>query len=106
MPKVDFISAPGITPPGVYRRGGPTDLITSMAHFTFDREKGRFTLASVHPGHNVEDVVENTGFEFVCPADVAQTAAPAADWLALLRGRVRDQVAETYPQFAASRLQG
>jgi glutaconate CoA-transferase subunit B len=106
VPKVDFISAPGITPPGVYRRGGPTDLITSMAHFTFDREKGRFTLASVHPGHNVEDVVENTGFEFVCPADVAQTAAPAADWLALLRGRVRDQVAETYPQFAASRLQG
>jgi glutaconate CoA-transferase, subunit B len=106
VPKVDFISAPGVTPPGTYRRGGPTDLVTSMAHFTFDRQAGRFTLASVHPGHSVADVVENTGFEFIRPAEVPETTATPPDWLALLRGRVRDQVAETYPQFAASRLQG
>lgn len=106
VPKVDFISAPGTTPPEVYRRGGPTDLVTSMAHFTFDRHQGCFTLASVHPGHTVDEVVENTGFDFIRPAAISQTAVPAADWLALLRGRVREQVAETYPQFAASRLQG
>ena len=67
VPKVDFISAAGVTPPGVYRRGGPTDLITSKAHFTFDRQEGRFTLASVHPGHSVEEIVENTGFDFDQP---------------------------------------
>lgn len=106
VPKVDFISAPGMTPPGVYRRGGPTDLITSMAHFTFDRQQGHFTLASVHPGHTADEVVENTGFDFIRPADIPRTVAPPTDWLALLRGPVRDRVAETYPQFAANRLQG
>jgi len=106
VPKVDFISAPGMSPPGVYRRGGPTDLITSMAHFTFDRENGSFTLSSVHPGHTVDEVIENTGFEFNRPGDVPQTSTPPADWLALLHGPVREQVAETYPLFAATRLSG
>ena len=106
VPKVDFISAPGVTPPGVYRRGGPTDLVTGMAHFTFDRQQGRFTLASVHPGYSVEEVVENTGFKFNLPAAVTPTAAPPNDWLSQLHGPVRDKVAETYPHFATTRLGG
>jgi glutaconate CoA-transferase subunit B len=106
VPKVDFISAPGVTPPGVYRRGGPTDLITSKAHFTFDRSRGRFTLASVHPGHSVDEVIESTGFDFDRPASVPETAEPPPDWLSRLHGAVRAQVAETYPQFAATRLGG
>ena len=104
VPKVDFISAAGVTPPGVYRRGGPTDLITSMAHFTFDRGRGRFTLASVLPGHTVEEIVENTGFEFDRAENVPQTPPPPREWLESLHGRVKDQVAETYPVFAATRL--
>lgn len=106
VPKVDFISAPGTSPPSVYRRGGPTDLITSMAHFTFDRENESFTLSSVHPGHTVDEVIGNTGFKFKRPANVPKTATPPSEWLALLHGPVRAQVAETYPIFAATRLQG
>lgn len=104
VPRVDFISAPGVTPPDVYRRGGPSDLITGMAHFTFDRTQGRFTLASVHPGHTREEVIENTGFDFVMPEPPAETVAPPAEWLEQLHGAVRERVAQTYPQFAASRL--
>jgi glutaconate CoA-transferase subunit B len=106
VPKVDFISAPGVTPANVYRRGGPTDLVTGKAHFTFDRQEGRFTLASVHPGHSVEEVLDNTGFEFTLPKHLAPTAEPPKDWLDQLHGPVRQRVAETYPQFAASRLGG
>lgn len=102
--KVDFISAAGITPPGVYRRGGPTDLITTKCAFTFDREKGRFTLASTHPGFTVDDIIAATGFDFDIPAEVAETPTPPADWLRTLHQVVRPQVAETYPQFAAMRL--
>lgn len=106
VPRVDFISAAGVTPPGVYRRGGPTDLVTGMAHFTFDRQRGRFSLASVHPGHSAEEVRDNTGFDYDQSASVAQTAPPPPDWLHRLRGTVRKRVAETYPQFAAARLGG
>jgi glutaconate CoA-transferase, subunit B len=101
VPRVDFISAPGVTPAGVYRRGGPSDLITGMAHFTFDRAAGRFTLRSVHPGHTAVEVEQATGFTYEQPDEIAESPDLPADWLRLLRGEVRDQVAETYPQFAS-----
>ena len=102
VPKVDYVSAPGVSPPDVPRRGGPTDLVTGKAAFTFDRDTARFTLVSVHPPFSVDDVVKSTGFEFDRAADVRATPEPPADWLRLLRGRVRAQVRETYPRFAAT----
>jgi glutaconate CoA-transferase subunit B len=102
--KADFISAPGVTPKEVYRRGGPTDLVTTRAHFTFDRGAGRFTLHSVHPGHSVDEVKAETGFEFKVPAIVPVTPPPPTYWLGLLHGAVRERVAQTYPEFARSRL--
>jgi glutaconate CoA-transferase subunit B len=102
VPRVDYVSAPGVTPPDVPRRGGPTDLVTGKAAFTFDRDAAQFTLASVHPPFTVGDIVESTGYEFERPADVPVTLDPPADWLRLLRGPVRAQIAETYPRFAAT----
>ena len=104
VPKVDFISAPGTSPPDVRRRGGPTDLVTAIAHFRFDRARRRFTLVSVHPGHSVGEVLERTGFEFDCADEVPETAAPSAGQLRLIRGRVAAEVAQTYPEFTASKL--
>ena len=106
VPRVDYISAAGVTPAGIYRRGGPTDLITGKAAFTFDRRQGRFTLASVHPGNTAEDIVASTGFTFERAAIVPVTPEPPVEWLQLLRGPVREQVAETYPEFAATHLGG
>ena len=73
--KADFVSAAGITPNEVYRRGGPTDLVTTRAHFTFDQGAGRFTLHSVHPGHSIDEVRAETGFEFEVPASSRHAAA-------------------------------
>ena len=56
---------------------------------------------SVHPGHTVEEVIENTGFDFDRPDDVPDTPAPSTDTLALMRETVAPQLAEVYPQFAA-----
>jgi glutaconate CoA-transferase subunit B len=98
--KVDFISAPGASPPNVYRPGGPVALITNRCLFMFDRARQRFRLESVHPGHSVEDVVANTGFAFDQPDAVPTTAPPSGETLRLLREVVAPQVAEAYPQFA------
>jgi glutaconate CoA-transferase subunit B len=99
VPKVDFISAAGASAPNVYRPGGPVALVTNRCLFAFER--GHFRLASVHPGHTIEEVVENTGFEFDKPAQVAATPAPSPATLTLLREVVAPQLAEVYPQFAA-----
>jgi glutaconate CoA-transferase, subunit B len=100
--KVDFISAPGTSAPGTYRPGGPSALVTGLAHFFFDRERRRFRLESVHPGHTLEEVLDNTGFSFDRPERVPATPPPDQIALALLRGRAREELAETYPRFAAT----
>ena len=102
MQRVDFVSAPGTSPPNVYRPGGPIALVTNRCLFAFDRAKRRFRLGSVHPGHTVAEVIENTGFDFDCPAEAPVTPPPSQETLRLLRNVVAPQLAETYPQFAAA----
>jgi len=99
--KVDFISAPGTSADNVYRPGGPIALITNRCLFTFDRKRRRFAIASVHPGHTVAEVVENTGFDFDRPREVPVTPAPSPETLRILRSAVAPQLVEVYPQFAA-----
>lgn len=101
VPKVDFVSAPGPRDDGVYRPGGPYALLTRRCLFSFQREQRRFRLQSVHPGHTVEEVRDETGFDFDCPAQVPTTPVPDDATLALIRGRIRDEIAETYPKFAS-----
>lgn len=101
VPKVDFISARGVSPDNVHRRGGPYALVTERCVFRFDSTKRRFCLGSVHPGHTVEEVAEHTGFEFDTPERVHTTQEPDAETLALIRGPVRAAISGIYPQFAA-----
>ena len=101
VPKVDFVSAAGTSAPNVYRTGGPRALVTGKALFSFEREAGRFRLDSVHPGHTAEEVADATGFAFEQPAQIPQTPPPGAETLALIRGPVAQEIAETYPRFAA-----
>jgi len=99
VPKVDFISAPGMSEGNIYRPGGPIALVSNRCLFTF--ANGLFTLASVHPGHTAEEVAEHTGFNFERPANVQETPAPSPATLTLMRGAVARELAEVYPQFAA-----
>jgi glutaconate CoA-transferase subunit B len=99
--RVDFVSAPGVSPPDVYRPGGPVALVTGRCVFSFDRTAARFRLETVHPGETVEGIRANTGFEFDLADPVEQTPEPDAAALALLRGEVGRAIAETYPAFAA-----
>ena len=100
VPKVDFVSAPGTSPPNVYRRGGPIALVTPLCHFVFDNARARFRLESVHPGHTVEEVLDNTGFDFDRPAAVPVTPLPSPEVLRLLRETMAPELAALYPHFA------
>jgi glutaconate CoA-transferase, subunit B len=100
VPRVDFVSAPGTSPAGVYRPGGPCALVNGRCIFAFDHAAGGFRLASVHPGHSLAEVLEHTGFAFERPARVPETKAPEAATLALIRGPVAGAIAEIYPRFA------
>jgi glutaconate CoA-transferase subunit B len=95
--RVDNISAPGISQPGIYRRGTAQALVTARCVFSFDGTG--FTLASLHPGETVDSVREATGFAYASPASVPATPNPGEADLALLRGPVCDEMLATYPDF-------
>ncbi|OGA06704.1 MAG: CoA synthetase [Betaproteobacteria bacterium RIFCSPHIGHO2_12_FULL_69_13] len=99
VPKVEFVSAPGWSPPNVERRGGPAELLTGKALFSWQKEKRRFRLESVHPGHTADEVREHTGFDFDAEG-VGVTPDPTAAELASLRGAAMKEVAADYPDFA------
>jgi glutaconate CoA-transferase subunit B len=98
--KVDYVSAPGWSPPGVQRHGGPAALLTGKALFLWQKDERRFRLESAHPDSNAEDVKANTGFDYDAPAAVPQTVAPTNEELDLIRGPVARVIAENYPGFA------
>jgi glutaconate CoA-transferase, subunit B len=104
VPKVDFVSAAAVTP-DIPRRGGPYALLTNMALFDFDRQRGGFRLRSVHPPYSADDIRANTGFDYEAPKAVPSTPQPDAGTLALLRGKILDELSESYPAFARSMLE-
>jgi len=55
----------------------------------------------VHPGRTLEEILDNTGFEFDRAENVSQTPPPEPGWIELMRGKVREEIAETYPRYAA-----
>lgn len=98
--RVDFISSPGVSEPGVHRPGGPHALVTNLCAFSFDKARQRFRLDSLHSGVTLEEVQDNTGFAFDIPDHVPQTPDPTADELALIRGDIARTIAGPYPKFA------
>ena len=98
--KVDFVSAPGVSEEHVWRPGGPKALVTNRAVFSFDAERARFRLESVHPGETAQSITEATGFAFDTAPDVGETPAPEPERLERLRREVAPKIAEFYPRFA------
>ena len=76
-------------------------MVTSLGVFTYDRERRRFRLKSIHPGHTLEEILDTTGFEFDPPAGCEITRTPQMTELELIRSEVQRQVAEIYPRLAA-----
>ena len=102
--KVDFITAPGVTPANVYREGGPTLLVTPKAVLAWDQKGKQWVLESVHPGSSIQDVRENTGFELNPSPSFQTTLPPTEKELATLRGIVREKVMRIYPDFAEKKI--
>jgi glutaconate CoA-transferase subunit B len=102
--RVDFVSAPGTSPAGTYRPGGPVALLTGRCLFGFDRDAARFRLVTRHPDQTLQEISDNTAFEFETPEYVPITREPDEETLALIRTDVRHEIAGTYPRFAAQVL--
>jgi glutaconate CoA-transferase subunit B len=98
VPKLDFLTTPGyLTGPGARQAAGlpvgtrPAYVVSTLALMDYDDGPGgtcRMRLAATHPGVTVQDVIDNTGFELIIPAQVGVNAPPSAEELRLLREEI------------------
>lgn len=94
VPKVDFISGPGFTGDPERERfrqpwaRGPSVVVTPLATMDFATPDRRMRLRSVHPGHTIESVQAQTGFELAVDGDVPETPPPSAEELRIIREEI------------------
>ncbi len=63
--------------------GNLSHVVTPKA--LFEKKTTGLEVVSVHPGHSMDEVIENTGFELERPSAVAQTPEPSAEELSALK---------------------
>jgi glutaconate CoA-transferase subunit B len=90
--KVSFVTSPGYGDGTPHWRkqngllgGGPTAIITTLCVLRFPELGGECYLASVHPGHTVEEVRAETGWELKVAEHVSETARPTESELSAIR---------------------
>jgi glutaconate CoA-transferase subunit B len=100
--RVDVVNAPGSTPPSVVRPGGPWKVVTPLCVFRFDRATKALRVESLYPGVSAEELQSKTGFPTEVSSATPITPAPTIEQLAVLRERVKPELAKIYPVFARS----
>ena len=98
--RVDTIAGPGSTPPDVVRPGGPSKVVTPLCLFRFDRARAGLVVESLHPGVTRDELQRLTGFALDYDPAAGVTPTPTDAELLVLRTRVREAVAKTYPRYA------
>lgn len=93
---ISFITSPGYITGGNSRSevglcGGPSRVITDKAIFGFHPESKRMMLLSIHPGNNLEDILNTMGFEPIVPQNVPFTQTPSQEQLQIIREQIDPQ---------------
>jgi glutaconate CoA-transferase subunit B len=93
--KLDFVTTvghgdgPGSRDRLGFRGAGPTAVITDMGVLEPDPRSCKLTLVQVHPGIEVEQVLEATGWELAVAESAAVTEPPTKEELSALRELLR-----------------
>lgn len=89
--KVDYVTSPGFLSGGASRSesgliaGGMYRVVTDLAILGFDGRTRDMTVLALHPGVEMAQVQENTGFEIQVVPDLAHTEPPSLAELKVLR---------------------
>jgi glutaconate CoA-transferase, subunit B len=95
LEKVDFITTPGyLSGPGAREAAGlpagtgPYRVVTNLSVLGFHPQSKRMMLLATQPGIQIDQVIENTGFELIIADTVEENPPPTAEELRILRQEV------------------
>lgn len=89
--KVDYVTSPGFLNGGNSRAdaglpaGGMFRVVTDLAVLGFDSDSHEMTVLALHPGVQLDQVHENTGFELNVSSEIQHTDPPRFDELKVIR---------------------
>jgi len=89
--KVDFITSPGFLRGKREREQlelagrGPDTVITNLGTLKFHEKTGEMILTSIYPRVEIEEVMENTGWDLKISENLKVTEAPLEEELSILR---------------------
>ena len=90
--RVSFVTSPGYGDgsAGWRRRhgllgGGPVAIITTLCVMRFPEGGGEAYLDTIHPGHSLEEVRQNTGWALLLSPAVRETSAPTPAEITAIR---------------------
>ncbi|MHA2118591.1 MAG: CoA-transferase subunit beta [Candidatus Thorarchaeota archaeon] len=88
--KLDYFTSPGhMEGPGSREKwflvgGGPEVVITDICQMDFEPDTLKIRLMSVHPGYEVQDVLDNIMFDLIVPDDVPTTSEPTQEQIDIM----------------------
>ena len=106
--KVDFVSALGYGDGSSDARSGllgvgPSEIITNLGVFGFEEKTRRMRLHSIHPGIDVQEIINSTDFPVLMEKGPPLTPAPSSKELEFIRNVIdplglRDIESESGPE--------
>lgn len=83
--EVDFVTGQGYDHRSEEHRKNEMVIVTSLGVLDFANPQRTMQVRSVHPGHTLDEIRDNTGFELALAEDVAETPAPGAEIVEMIR---------------------
>ncbi len=93
--EVDFVTGQGYDNRSEEQKKNEMVIVSNLGVMNFKNPDRVMQIQSYHPGHGVDEIRENTGFNLLVAADVAETPVPGAEIIELIGTMDPDDVRRT-----------
>lgn len=93
--KVDFVTGQGYDNRAEEQKKNEMVIISNLGVMNFKNPERIMQIQSYHPGHTVDEIRENTGFDLSVAADAAESPVPAVEIVELIKTMDPDGVRRT-----------
>ena len=90
--EVDFVTGQGYNHRSEEHKVNEIVVISNLAVMNFKNPERVMQIQYYHPGHTLDEIKENTGFDLRVAPDAAETPVPTQDIIELIEGIDRDGV--------------
>jgi glutaconate CoA-transferase subunit B len=90
--EVDFVTGQGYNNRSEAYKANEIVVISNLAVMNFKNPERAMQIQHFHPGHTIEEIKENTGFDLQVAPDASETPVPTQDVLDLISEIDRDGV--------------